>query len=407
MNNKVRLLAFKNVSSFEKAFYFFDSDKFTNNHNLFLKYMKKYYDNVTLAYSYKTNYLPFLVKLVNQLGSKAEIVSSMEYQIAKKVSVKDEDIFYNGPIKDSSTVNEILKNGGLVNFDSFDDLNSINWKIFKEKVSIGIRLNASVDSNVSRFGVDVFSKEFNEMITHIKKFENISIKLIHFHLPQRSAKDWEKKLDLFYTSLIHLYNKVDFSSVSVGGGFYSEMDKKTLSSLKIENYASFNDYAIIISNFINKLNKYFGKKIELIIEPGTALVANTFDFITGIYSIKKIHEKTFVSTYGSYFNTNPNNKNTRLPFTVLNLRKDKLQKVSNANFVGFTCIENDYIVNNFSGKLSKDYSLLVIHNCGSYSIVMKPPFILLNYPIYTIHNKKLLKVRHQEYFHDIFNSYVF
>jgi diaminopimelate decarboxylase len=185
------------------------------------------------------------------------------------------------------------------------------------------------------------------------------------------------------------------------------MDKKTLKSFNIQTSIKFLNYAQLFNAFEKKLFNLTAKKYSFLIEPGTALVANTFDFISKIYSIKRLQNSFVASTYGSFFNTNPNNRKIRLPYSVLNF-KSKINSplVNNCKFTGFTCIEDDYLVDNYKGRLNLE-SLLVIHNCGSYSIVMKPPFIAMNCPIYSLKNNKVVLVKKDDVFEDIFESYVF
>jgi len=403
MNNFKNM--YYSISLKHNAFYFFHLDKFLSNYYSFVNAFKKHYSLIDIAYSYKTNYLPFLVKQINSLGSKAEIVSSMEYFIAKKSGVKEHDMYYNGPIKDLNVAEQILKNSGTVNFDSYDDLMKLDFTKFNKTVNIGLRINSSINSEFSRFGISLETNDFIKIINFIKIHPNIHLKIIHFHLPQRNIDDWRQKLVIYFKKVSQISRIISFDEISLGGGFYSQMDANTKKFLNIKHHTTFSDYSFEVNLFIKKVNLLLKKQIKIILEPGTALVANTFDFVTKLYSFKQIDTRQVVSTFGSFFNTNPNNKATRLPYTVLNYNKSNL-KLKNCSFVGFTCIESDYLVDNFSGNVNLKNSLLVLKNCGSYSIVMKPPFILMNYPIYTF-DKQLRILKEQDSFDDIFNAYVF
>ena len=50
------------------SFYVYNEDNLVNNFNEFLKSFKFSYDNVEIAYSFKTNYLPEICKKINDLG---------------------------------------------------------------------------------------------------------------------------------------------------------------------------------------------------------------------------------------------------------------------------------------------------------------------------------------------------
>ena len=62
----------------------FDKEEFINNYHELENAMKKVYPKYALSYSYKTNYTPYICNLVKTLGGYAEVVSDMEYTLAKK-----------------------------------------------------------------------------------------------------------------------------------------------------------------------------------------------------------------------------------------------------------------------------------------------------------------------------------
>ena len=68
----------------------------------------------------------------------------------------------------------------------------------------------------------------------------------------------------------------------------------------------------------------------------------------------------------------------------------------------------DLIHKDFNGKISKD-DLIVFKEVGSYSIVMKPPFILPDVPIIEFDTKKktFQIVRNKQTFQDIFSNFKF
>ena len=57
------------------------------------------YPKVQISYSYKTNYLSAICATFQDEGVYAEVVSGFEYEIAKSLNVKGENIIFNGPHK--------------------------------------------------------------------------------------------------------------------------------------------------------------------------------------------------------------------------------------------------------------------------------------------------------------------
>lgn len=75
------------------------------------------------------------------------------------------------------------------------------------------------------------------------------------------------------------------------------------------------------------------------------------------------------------------------PIDVIGMGGEQ-KEYNDLDFVGFTCIEGDVLYHNYNGKLAQG-DVIVISNCGSYSLVMKPPFILPNFLCLILVEKRL------------------
>ena len=72
---------------------------------------------------------------------------------------------------------------------------------------------------------------------------------------------------------------------------------------------------------------------------------------------------------------------------------------------GYTCIESDYLYQNYNGPLTVG-DFVVFESAGSYSVVMKPPFILPNVPILEVNDDLSVEViKRQESFSDLFQTF--
>ena len=59
---------------------------------------------------------------------------------------------------------------------------------------------------------------------------------------------------------------------------------------------------------------------------------------------------------------------------------------------------------NYTGEFAVG-DAIVISNCGSYSLVMKPPFILPNFPVLDICGNEVEVIKRAETFDDIFHTF--
>ena len=99
-----------------------------------------------------------------------------------------------------------------------------------------------------------------------------------------------------------------------------------------------------------------------------------------------------------------------LPIEIFKNTESNYEEVvfKNASITGYTCIEKDILYRDFSGNASIE-DFIIFHEAGSYSVVMKPPFILPNVPIIKFDNTKMKFsiVKRQESFDDVFRTFEF
>lgn len=395
-------------AKYGNAFYLLESERFAQNYNELSAAFKTYYPKFNIAYSYKTNYTPKLVQIVDRLGGYAEVVSEMEMEIALRSGVKPERIIWNGPIKNKERVQELLLSGGTVNIDSAYELDSIRTvaKSYPERMlNVGIRLNYDVgDGVLSRFGFDVEGEDFHTALCMIKSIPNIRLINLQAHFAKRSPEYWTARA----AGMLDAYDKVvrDYDlkpeRLDIGGGLFGKMPDSLRKQLGIGTI-TYQDYA---SRAGKLLAEHFEKNTDapwLFIEPGTALAGDSMRFVCRIETIKTVRGKTIATAHGSQKNISMSGFNP--PMTMV--AGGGVQKqVENADIVGFTCIEGDVLQKNYSGPLAVgDYA--VIENCGSYSLVMKPPFILPNFPVLEIDGENVAVIKRAETFDDLFQTFSF
>ena len=384
------------------AFYLLDSKQFEANYHELKNAFSSIYPIFNIAYSYKTNYTPKLCKIVNELGGYAEVVSEMEMELALRVGVEPTNIIWNGPIKNPVELEKLLLLGGIVNVDSLDDLELIKIIVnshLDKQFNLGIRVNYDVgDDVISRFGFDVDSNDFKECLNYVLKTNNITFHNLQCHFAKRSIEYWPARVK----GMIQLIDKIGVipNRIDLGGGLFGKMEDLLKKQFKSE-IPSYEDYANIAAKAFKE--RFGDNGPEIIIEPGSALVGDCMKFVGTIKTIKNVRGKWFASVLASQKNISMSGVNP--PIEVINMG-EKTNHYDNLDFVGFTCIEGDVIYKGFSGNIAKG-DVIVISNCGSYSIVMKPPFILPNFAVVDISDGKIDLIKEKESFDDVFHTFVF
>ena len=391
-------------AEYGESFYLIDSAQFRKNFTELKTAFNDIYPNWNIAYSYKTNYTPKLCKIVNELGGYAEVVSEMELEIAKQVGCKADRIIWNGPIKNVPIMEQFLLDGGTVNIDSkeeFEQIKGIHNRHQDKLIHMGIRCNYEVnDGVVSRFGLDTEGEDFMEAVKFATTTENV--KLINFqcHFAKRQIAYWPARAQ----GMVDLMDRLGIvpERIDIGGGLFGKM----ADSLKAQFGCEIPDYQAYAKAAAQVFADYFKDKEvkpELLIEPGSAVVGDCMMFVGTVKTIKNIRGKWIATVLGSQKNISMPGINPPMEVIPMGGRQKEYKDL---DFVGFTCIEGDVLYHNYTGKLAHQ-DAIVISNCGSYSLVMKPPFILPNFPVLDISDGRTEVIKRAENFDDLFHTFNF
>jgi diaminopimelate decarboxylase len=344
--------------------------------------------------------------MVNELGGFAEVVSDMEMEIALRVGVEANNIIWNGPFKNANKVEQLLVMGGTVNIDAayeIDLIAQIAEKYPNHRLNIGIRCNFDVnDGVVSRFGFDITSDDFSRAMKLADRYKNLHLVGLQCHFATRRLETWRRRVD----GMLALVDELGVAPehIDLGGGLFGKM----ADSLK-EQFDSpiptYKEYAEAVAPVFAEHFRNAEKKPMLLIEPGSALVGDCMRFAARVVSIKEVRGKTIATVLGSVYNINPTLNQKNPPIEVYPMGETQMP-YRGLDFGGFTCIESDYLYRHFDGMLAKG-DMVVFGNVGSYSIVLKPPFILPNFPIVDISEGKIEIVKRKENFDDLFHTFAF
>jgi diaminopimelate decarboxylase len=393
---------------FGNAFYLLETENFEQNYKELTETFKAYYPKFNIAYSYKTNYTPKLVQIVDRLGGYAEVVSDMEMEIALRSGVRPERIIWNGPVKNGNKVKQLLLTGGTVNIDSIYEIDSIR-KISESHpgytMNVGVRINYDVgDGVLSRFGFDVDNEDFDTVLRFVATTSNLNLINLQAHFAKRDPEFWTARAE----GMLKTYDRVVTEyclkpkRLDIGGGIYGKMTECLCSQLGVGKI-SFDNYATKAAKLFADHFKNDSDAPYLFIEPGSAVAGDCMRFVCRIEAIKTVRGKKIATVSGSQKNISMVGINPPMELIPGGVKQDY---VENCDIVGFTCIEGDVLQKNYCGYLAVgDY--IIISNCGSYSLVMKPPFILPNFPVLDICGEEIEVVKRAETFDDLFQTFSF
>lgn len=387
-------------------YYLFDADSFETNYYELKSAFQAIYPKYQIAYSFKTNYTPAVCELVKKLGAYAEVVSDMEYTLAKKIGFPNTKIIYNGPIK-GECLEACLFGGGLLNVDNFAELEKV-VRLSKQNpmnnIKCGIRVNFDIGNGLhSRFGIDTTNGDFEKALYVISGFPNLKLQGLHFHISRaRSVGAWEKRIKNML-DIVEKYSLTDLKYLDIGSGMYGHLDD--MLQEQFGDTPTYEDYAKVVATTMRDYyaNYYEGKKPLLITEPGTTVISKYFHLFSTVIDIKQIRNKYFALLDCSFHNIGEICGLKKVPLRIVKCNNYN-NVLDNVDLVGYTCLEQDVIYKDYSGALNIG-DVIEFYNVGGYSIVEKPPFIHPDIPIYMKYKGIEKCIKREQTFEDIFAPY--
>lgn len=394
------------LKEYGSPLYVFNDAGFIENYKHLCKAMRAEYENYIPGYSYKTNYTPHICKMVKSLGGYAEVVSDMELEVALRIGYPHSLIIYNGPCKGAMMEEHILQ-GGISNIDNkaeVDRVVALAKQHPDKNIKIGIRINTDIGAGfVSRFGLEIGSKDMDDAMTILNSQPNIRVVGLHMHVSRaRYIEAWQKRIDNILTAADKYIDDVP-EYIDLGSGMFADMEEylKEQFTIKVPTYE---EYAKVVAGTMSEHYKNDEKKPILFTEPGTTVVSRYLSILTTVTGVKTIKGNNYAMVDADYHNTGETSRMMKLPFTHYACGYGELSG-KEPDIMGFTCLEQDCIYKKFPEQVRVG-DVLEFRNIGGYSVVYKPPFIQPCCAMIAINcNGKVELIKAKETFDDIFHTY--
>ena len=228
---------------------------------------------------------------------------------------------------------------------------------------------------------------------------------MHCHFSHRDLNSFRIRAENLVSLCKRVFPDKSPEILNIGGGFFSELPESISSRLSTP-HASFAEYGETVGRIFAQAFPSCLDSPTLLLEPGTSIVANILDFYTRVISTKSIRGKYFATVAGSIFDISPNDKIKYLPVSPIYNPHSERGPSRNYAVVGFTCIEGDILTESLVSPLSTG-DALVYGNVGSYSVVMRPPFILPSNPMLMMnpHDGNFVLIKSKQSNEDVFNLF--
>lgn len=361
----------RTMNELQTPCFIFDPMELKRSLEGFKNALEKNFTDPIVSYSVKTNSIPKCMRLACDMGAYAEVVSYDEYELSLLCGFQKKHIVYNGPMKSKDTFIDAIINGAIVNIETKRELEWLAELPVDKIYNIGLRLNVNIshispndadgDNDNSRFGFSDETSEFLDAINKIKELKNISLNGLHIHRTSHSRSvSFYKAAISFACKVIKKY-KLKLDYLDLGGGYFGIFPNKPT---YMEYSKAF--YDVLIANSLENL--------KIVVEPGNALVASCFSFLSEVIDVKHVEENLwFITTDGSRNDIDPFFKKKSYLNEVF--YKQEKPIVNKQIVCGCTCLEYDRMFVLEQEPLLSVGDNIYYHNVGAYTMCLSPMFI--------------------------------
>ncbi|HDH07276.1 MAG TPA: diaminopimelate decarboxylase [Thermoproteales archaeon] len=374
------------VEEYGTPVYVYFEDILREKCRTFVNTFKKYFRRGLVAYAYKANSNPYLLKIIHEEGLGAEVVSGGELYIALKIGANPRKIVFDGVSKSLWELEQAVKNDiFLINIESLGEaeklINLIRQK--GKSARLGVRLNVDIlagahayiktGGRIHKFGVDF------KTLPKIAQIAGKYLAGLHAHIGSQIFDVTPYLLlikRLWEAFSILLKEGVLVEVFDIGGGFGVNYQDSTTVSLE---------------EFFNKISEHLYSKASkvgvepyVIVEPGRYIVAQAGVLLTRVNYVKEVYgRKWILIDAGMNDFIRPAFYKAKHRITLLGKNYEELIEY---NVGGPVCESSDIFGEKIKLPQVNPGDVIVIHGVGAYGYSMssnynmrpRPPEVLIS-----------------------------
>lgn len=351
--------------SFESPSFVFSEEVLMGNYEKFTELFPK----ALVRYAMKANFEPEILSVLARTDCGFEVASAYEYRLLKEHGVSPDRVVYGTAVKPHSHVKELFEDGvRLFAFDSSPEIE----KIASQAPGSQVFVRLAVDDSGSVFK---FSEKFGTSMSNIVPLlikaqkRGLTPAGISFHVGSQAnnPEAWSQAIE----SLIPIIGELTESGITlqfinIGGGFPNEYDGDMVAP-------DLSD----IANFIYKAIAELPYEVEVMLEPGRAMVASAGITLGTVIARVEREAQTWlfldIGVYNGLFETMSYQGSTRYKVSPIDNTYDAGTKLF--ALAGPTGDSPDVISR--EAQLPADIDVgdrVVFHDTGAYSLVACSPF---------------------------------
>ena len=313
-----------------------------------------------------------------QVGMYSEVVSATEFSYSQQQGVTAADVIVNGPGKHLSFLKFLVDQPVTLIVDSLQEL---DWLVqlhasrpVTARVGLRVAPTLSFVKSQSRFGVDLEVEDNLSAVRDVVANHPDLLQGMHLHHSgDRSLGAFIQRLEFLFESASRI-GLDNLRFVDCGGGLASAIPNALADRL---NYStnSLDEYGVGLGQHMKSLCPDLS--VELILEPGTGLLADAGVFMSVVEEVKQVSDGVVVVVDGTLFCIDPLRSSVPPEVAIVSPAKSMIGKPSTDGTVrlyGNSCMEIDQLHPNLP-FIPSHGDIVLIAQKGAYAACMASPFI--------------------------------
>jgi diaminopimelate decarboxylase len=397
------------ASEFNTPLFVTDEERIRNRYREFYQVFSSRGYGVKIKYAYKANTSLAVLKILEQEGAGADVLSMGEMLAALHVGVNPREIIFTGNNKTDEEIAFAIDKSIVLNIDSLHELERIKriCRNKDRKARVSFRVNPAVSPKThpylatglreSKFGIQ--QREALDAYKEARDDKYIGVEGIHMHIgsgifePEIYGEAASKLMDVVCSLKDEL--AIDLKFVDIGGGFgikYKDGDR----------YLHPTEFADIIFPVLDRaVEKGKLKKPDIYFEPGRHLVGDSTILLTKVITIKESPYKKFIGV-DSGFNTLARPLLYNAYHEVLVANKVKAEAKEVVTIAGNICESGDILAADRSLPSIEEGDIIAILDTGAYGLIMASQYNFRPRPAAVlVRNGLWLVIRDREKFEDL------
>jgi diaminopimelate decarboxylase len=249
---------------------------------------RRYFPNLRVFAAVKACYLKECLSVLHGVGAGAEVMSTVELQIARQAGFTPEDIVSSGVGRSPEYADATVRAGvGLTVIDCMEDLDRIIGACRRhgQRARIGLRVSPSVDHEgiyitpASKLGVDWAGGDFLALARAALSAPEVEVAALHAHQVTHCSQPEKYRATIAGVARVAVEVErilnLRFPIIDIGGGIETRFLLRR-SGLNAENFASVAAEELSIIDY----------GFQLRIEPGRFMTADAAVALTMVHSEK-------------------------------------------------------------------------------------------------------------------------